>query len=200
MLEALDAELHTSRRVLHLQEDGERCQVRPASHLEEGPHVLDALRRHVGRAPRLGDLLLHHLLRLLHDALRLAHEELKLLLGALCRLRVHTRAGLVVLPERDGVCGHGVVELLEVIPRQVLAVVDAAVVDHKLVLGHLVLDAGVVQVRLEHDHRKREHECAVRVRKLPRVVVAVLLRKLLHHPVDLLRLARQAEHREETPQ
>mmetsp|Transcript_33175 Transcript_33175/g.91724 ORF Transcript_33175/g.91724 Transcript_33175/m.91724 type:complete len:347 (-) Transcript_33175:607-1647(-) len=57
-----------------------------------------------------------------------------------------------------------------------------------------------MQVRLKHDQGEGEHEGTVRVRKLPRVVIAVLLRELLHHSVDLLRLAGQAEDRQEEAQ
>mmetsp|Transcript_86304 Transcript_86304/g.252491 ORF Transcript_86304/g.252491 Transcript_86304/m.252491 type:complete len:276 (+) Transcript_86304:3074-3901(+) len=55
-----------------------------------------------------------------------------------------------------------------------------------------------MQVRLQHDHGEGEHEGAVCVCKLPWIVVAEFLRELLHHAVDLLRLARQTEDRQKT--
>jgi len=58
---------------------------------------------------------------------------------------------------------NAVVEVLEVLARQVLPLVNLAVVPDKVLLGHLVLDALVVKVRVEHDERKGEDVGRVRV-------------------------------------
>ena len=53
---------------------------------------------------------------------------------------------------------------LEGFQRDVAATVDAAVVAHKVVLGHAVLDGRVVQVRVEHHDREGQNVGRVCVR------------------------------------
>ena len=86
---------------------------------------------------------------------------------------------------------------LEQLGRQVGAVVDPAVVAHEFLLLHLVLNLGRVGVGVEHDHREAEDVRRVGVGEHAVVLLAVLGGELAHDAVDLLRLARQPEGREE---
>mmetsp|Transcript_6085 Transcript_6085/g.17593 ORF Transcript_6085/g.17593 Transcript_6085/m.17593 type:complete len:521 (-) Transcript_6085:489-2051(-) len=199
VLEALDAQLDRAGVVVrHFQEHGQSGQVRPTSHLEERSDVLDAAGGHVDRdLPSLG---LQNLLGSLNHTFRFPHKEVVLLRSALRGLRLQTVLRLLVLFQRDRVVLHTVVQLLEVLSWQVRAVVDAPVVTNELVLRHPVADVLVVQVRLQHDQREREYEGAIGVLEHAGIVQRVLLRELFHHPVNLLRLAREPEHRQKSPQ
>mmetsp|Transcript_19326 Transcript_19326/g.46379 ORF Transcript_19326/g.46379 Transcript_19326/m.46379 type:complete len:485 (+) Transcript_19326:1816-3270(+) len=104
---------------------------------------------------------------------------------------VKLRAGL------DLVVRDVVVHSLEQLGRQVAAPVDPAVVAQELLARHLVLHLARVRVGVEHDHGEAQHVRRVLVGEHTRVLQAVLPRELAHDPVDLLRLARQAERREE---
>ena len=84
--------------------------------------------------------------------------------------------------------------------RQVTAVVDAAVHGYELFHARLVLDARIVQRRVQHDDGEAEHVTGVRVGEYVRVQLAVPLREALHHTVDFLRLAGQPERPEELPE
>ena len=66
-------------------------------------------------------------------------------------------------------CLYGLVDAREVGSRQVGIVVDAAVVGDELVKCHLVDDAVVVLVGVEHDDREGEHVGRVRVGERHRV-------------------------------
>lgn len=59
------------------------------------------------------------------------------------------------------------------------------------------LDTGVMKTGVEHDDGEREDVARVRVGEDVRVVLAVPLSEALHHPVDLLRLAREPERPQE---
>uniref|UniRef100_A0A182QGI8 Uncharacterized protein n=1 Tax=Anopheles farauti TaxID=69004 RepID=A0A182QGI8_9DIPT len=93
---------------------------------------------------------------------------------------------------------HPLVDAVQHVPIDVVAVVDAAQVLHEIVAPHapLRLQVGRVQIRVEHDDGEGEHEHGV-VRAEPRHDVAVALAvpggEHLHQPFDLLRLARHAE-------
>mmetsp|Transcript_93464 Transcript_93464/g.234799 ORF Transcript_93464/g.234799 Transcript_93464/m.234799 type:complete len:206 (+) Transcript_93464:3049-3666(+) len=202
MLEALDARLHGGGFIRHLQQDCKRCKVRPTCYLEEGPYMLDALGSHVVGDPLVQVLCprLDQLLRLADHALSLLIEELLLLCGVLRGLRVQSILCLQVLLQRDRVVDNAVVQALQILAGQVLVVVDAAIVRNKLSLGHFVFDTRIVQVRLQHDQGERQDEGAISVCELVRVVLAVLLGKLLHHAINLLRLARKSEEGQEAAQ
>eukprot|EP01139_Manchomonas_bermudensis_P026024 Amastigsp_a847848_37.p2 type:complete len:393 gc:universal Amastigsp_a847848_37:1554-376(-) len=92
------------------------------------------------------------------------------------------------------------VESLEQNWVDVLAAVDSAGCCEELLEGHFVLDLGRVRVGVEHDEREGEHVDGVGVREDVGVVGVVALRKGFHHAIDLLRLARETEGREELAQ
>ena len=80
------------------------------------------------------------------------------------------------------------VKILEVLAGKVLALVNLAVVPHKVLFGHLVLDARVVEVGVEHDEREGEDIGRIRVREDRGIRLVEPLGELLHDPVDLLGL------------
>ena len=100
----------------------------------------------------------------------------------------------------DLIAGDRSVDVLEVGARDVLAVVDAAVVGHELLKRHLVHHLLAVRVGVEHDDRERQHVRRVGVRKRRGVDGVERLGERLHHSVDLLRLAGQPERLEEGAQ
>ena len=63
----------------------------------------------------------------------------------------------------------------------------------ELLRRRLVLHRRVVQRGVKHDDGERQHVARVRVGEYVRVQLAVPLREGLHHPIYLLRLARQPE-------
>ena len=102
----------------------------------------------------------------------------------------------VILGDLEGLRLDALVEGHEQLPRQVLSVVDASVHGDELLHAGLLLDAGVVEAGVEHDDGEAEHVAGVGVGEDVGVELAVALGECLHHPVNLLRLARQTE----TPQ
>lgn len=66
-----------------------------------------------------------------------------------------------VLLHADLLLEDGLVELEEQALGDVTPVVDAAIVAHKGLARNLVLDRRVVQVRVEHDQRERQHVCRI---------------------------------------
>mmetsp|Transcript_36170 Transcript_36170/g.79493 ORF Transcript_36170/g.79493 Transcript_36170/m.79493 type:complete len:514 (+) Transcript_36170:3078-4619(+) len=181
-------------RILHDARAG--GEERAPARLEHWPHVLHIARRVVDRL--LARLQLKRLLRLLHHDRALHVEELRL---GRARHRGRFARHAVVL-DLDLVSGDGLVRLLEEGRGQVLRVVDPAVHLDKLLLRHLLLDLRRVRVSVEHDERVGQHVRRVGVCEDARVVVlrAVPLGELLHHAVDLLRLARQPKVRQELAQ
>mmetsp|Transcript_31276 Transcript_31276/g.52920 ORF Transcript_31276/g.52920 Transcript_31276/m.52920 type:complete len:208 (-) Transcript_31276:139-762(-) len=85
----------------------------------------------------------------------------------------------------------------------VVPVVDASVHVDELILGHLVLHAGIVEVRVQHDRRVREHVGPVRRAELAAsvegVVGGVLVGELHDQAVDLLPLPRKAKVLQKVP-
>ncbi|KOX78309.1 hypothetical protein WN51_07715 [Melipona quadrifasciata] len=70
--------------------------------------------------------------------------------------------------------------------RQVTAIVDATVHDYELIHSGLILDARIVQGRVQHDDGEAEHVTGVRVGEYVRVQLAVPLREAFHHTVFFL--------------
>ena len=60
---------------------------------------------------------------------------------------------------------------------------------HKVISGELLVRHGVVSICVEHDEGKGQQVGGVRCGERVWVVPEVALRKLLHHPVDLLSFA-----------
>ena len=200
--EAAEGEADDGRRdlvgVLHdARARGEQSAPRG---LEHGARVLRVAARVVDRLlARLG---LEELLRLLDHVGALHVEELRLggaRGGGRRRGRRPARHHRLVL-DLDLVGGDILVEGFEELGGQVARVVDASVHVDELLLGHLLLHLRRVRVRVEHDEREGEHVGRVRVGKDARVERAEALGELLHHPINLLRLARQPEAREEVAQ
>ncbi len=69
----------------------------------------------------------------------------------------------------------------------------------KHLLAHLVLDLGIVRVRVEHDHRVGQHVRHISALEVLRVAADVTLGELLDQPVNLLRLPWQSEPIQENP-
>lgn len=119
--------------------------------------------------------------------------------GESWRRRLRTgRLDLVLHPDLVGV--DLVVDVGEVLLVDVLAVVNAAVILDKLDLRHRLLDLRVVRVRVEEDDGEGEDVSRVGVGKDAWVAGRVSLGKLEHVPIDLLRLAGQAERLKEHAQ
>lgn len=81
--------------------------------------------------------------------------------------------------------------------RQVAAIVNSTVHGYELFHARFILDARIVQGRVQHDDSETEHVTGVRIRKYIRIQLAVPLREALHHPIDLLRLAGQSKRPKE---
>mmetsp|Transcript_13377 Transcript_13377/g.40393 ORF Transcript_13377/g.40393 Transcript_13377/m.40393 type:complete len:321 (+) Transcript_13377:838-1800(+) len=95
-----------------------------------------------------------------------------------------------------------VVASFQEVARDILAAVDASIVLHKAVLGHLLLDRRVVCIGVEHDQREGQDECPVLTLKHTRVRRGqiVALGERFHHAVDALGLSRQTELAQEQAQ
>mmetsp|Transcript_13554 Transcript_13554/g.50455 ORF Transcript_13554/g.50455 Transcript_13554/m.50455 type:complete len:394 (+) Transcript_13554:3533-4714(+) len=198
------------------EEVGEAAQRGAPHHVEHWHDVLlrpDVLVPQVGRAALVFRLRLDDCLGLPQHVLPLlAHRLAPLLVGDPLSEWIQQVGGVesaagraalpgfVVLLEGDGIQLDSVVDPAQVLVGQVPPVVDAAIVPQEVLLGHLAVlsDAGIVQIGLEHDDGEGEHEGRVRTRQGTVVVLhEVLLRKLFHHPINFLRLSREAEAAEE---
>mmetsp|Transcript_25816 Transcript_25816/g.70013 ORF Transcript_25816/g.70013 Transcript_25816/m.70013 type:complete len:207 (+) Transcript_25816:3945-4565(+) len=78
-----------------------------------------------------------------------------------------------------------------------MAIINAAVVFQEALLGHLLLDLGIVQVGVEHDHAVGQHIRDVGTLEGVGVALQVALGKLLHQAVDLLGFPWQPESSQE---
>jgi hypothetical protein len=84
-------------------------------------------------------------------------------------------------------------------PGNISSVVDPPIHGDELLYARLVLNARVVQARVEHDDGKREDVTRVRVVKFVGFELTVALRTRLHHAVYLLRLAGETEGPQKLP-
>mmetsp|Transcript_7040 Transcript_7040/g.25480 ORF Transcript_7040/g.25480 Transcript_7040/m.25480 type:complete len:488 (-) Transcript_7040:425-1888(-) len=213
-VEGVHAERGDGLVVRLLKGDAHGAQQRGPRGLEHGPHILTPC----GLLPLGFPLRSGHLLVLPPDhllaglvPLNLAPPEdiqdgvqprqpapalLALPLPAIASLNI-----LVVALELELVVDDVLVDLRNELGRQVLLVVDPAVVPLELLHGHLVLHLVVVRIRLQHDHRIRKDIRCVRVGKdILGVADAVPLCVLEHEPVDLLGLAGEPEPAKKVPE
>jgi hypothetical protein len=196
-LDPVQTERDDLRVVAVLEPHAERRQERRPRGLEHRPDVVQVF----GRGERRLHVRhrLHQILRGRGDGLHLhVEQDLPALLAVdllLARL-VHRVLHL------DLVAGDLVVYLRQILFGDVLAVRVSAVDLDVLLLGHLVLHLGRVQVRRQHYNREAQDVRGVGAGEEPVVGVALAIPtgELLHQSVDLLRLARQPEPVEEVAQ
>lgn len=78
-------------------------------------------------------------------------------------------------------------------PRQVAAIVNSTVHGYELFHARFILDARIVQGRVQHNDSETEHVTSVRIRKYIGIQLAVPLCEAFHHPINLLCFAGQSE-------
>mmetsp|Transcript_68342 Transcript_68342/g.182066 ORF Transcript_68342/g.182066 Transcript_68342/m.182066 type:complete len:631 (+) Transcript_68342:1217-3109(+) len=184
VLEPVQAELHALLVVVALEQDGEGGEHGPADHLEDGLHVVNAVRGDV-LAP-LPALEVQQALRVSDDCVEFLKEELSLAHAADAGFQLLLDPSLVILPEGKRLRGDLVIQSVQELPR----VVAVPVHGPEGLLGHLVRHRGLLQVGLQHDHGKREHVHRVGVREALGALGVVPPGKSLHHAVNLLSLPR----------
>lgn len=96
----------------------------------------------------------------------------------------------IILWDLEGLSLDAFVEALQQLPWQVISIVNASVHGDELLNGLLVLDGWVVKRGIQHDDCKGQHKASVRVLEDGGVELTVAVGKSLHHPVNLLSLAR----------
>lgn len=87
------------------------------------------------------------------------------------------------------------------LPRQILPLIYTAIHVYELLDGRLLFHTGIVQARVQHNYSEGEDVTRVRIREyiVLALAVAIAFRKTFHHPVDLLRLARQPKAPQKLP-